>query len=203
MKLHWSPRSPYVRKVDIVAHETGLSELIERVRSPVFMTAMNPEVMQDSPLNKIPVLVLEDGHALYDSLVICLYLDSRHTGAKLAPQDGAGWWRLLQQHALGNGLLDLLILWRNVRDRPEQSRSRKHLDAFAAKTAAVLDGLEERPPPPCSETFDLAAITFGCALGYLDFRFADLEWRNHYPRLAAWEAEFAARPSARATMPHE
>src|SRR5688572_8469512 len=109
MKLHWSPRSPYVRKVMIVAHETGLADSIEKMRTPVAMTAPNKSLMRDNPLSKIPTLITDDGMVLFDSLLICEYLDSLHAGPKLFPADGAERWQALRWHALGNGMLDAEI----------------------------------------------------------------------------------------------
>ncbi|HTK36547.1 MAG TPA: glutathione S-transferase N-terminal domain-containing protein [Caulobacteraceae bacterium] len=202
MKLHWSPKSPFVRKVMIVAVEIGLIDKITLVRSPVVMTSVNAAVMADNPLNKIPTLVLDDGTALFDSLVICLYLDSLHDGPKVVPAGEAG-FRTLTLHALTNGLLDLLILWRNERDRPAETRSQPHLDAYAAKTAAALRVLEGKAERFSPASFDLGHITLGCALGYLDFRFADMGWRTGRPALTAFFECFSARSSARATVPHE
>ncbi len=200
MKLHWSPKSPYVRKVDVAAYELGLTDRIDRVRSPVAMSTVNPEVSADNPLNKIPTLVLDDGQALFDSLVICLHLDSLGEAPRLVPEAGARRWAVLRDHALAQGLTDLLILWRQELERPESAWSPRHLAAFEAKVCATLDRLEQAPPDPQP---DLATIATGCALGYADFRFPGLAWRKGRPRLAAWEAEFAERPSMRATRPHD
>src|SRR6516165_7432240 len=89
MKLHWSPRSPFVRKVMIAAHETGLVDLWTCVRTVVAMTAPNAALLPDNPLSKIPTLVLDDGSALYDSGVICEYLDALDGKPQLFPAEGA------------------------------------------------------------------------------------------------------------------
>ena len=117
MKLHWSPRSPFVRKVMVAAHETGLVERLSLVRTVVAMTTTNKELQPDNPLSKLPTLVLDDGTPLYDSVVICEYLDTLHDGPKLFPSDAKAKWTALRRHALGDGLLELLILWRNERER--------------------------------------------------------------------------------------
>jgi glutathione S-transferase len=110
----------------------------------------------------------------------------------------------LRLHALANGLIDALILWRNERDRPEQARSGPHLDAYAFKVGATLDHLEAIEVSRLDgRSFDLGHITLGTALGYADFRFGDLGWRSTRPILTAWFEEFSARPSARATAPVE
>jgi glutathione S-transferase len=197
MKLHWSPRSPFVRKVMIAAHETGLADRLTCVRTVVAMTAPNAALLPDNPLSKIPTLVLDNGSPLYDSAVICEYLDSLHDGPRLFPADPKARWIALRRHALGNGLLDLLILWRNERERTEPSQP--HLDAYAVKYKAALEALEKEAPAIVATPFGIGHIAVGCALSYADFRFADLDWRAGHPQLAAWHRSFSQRPSARAT----
>ena len=118
MKLHWSPKSPYVRKVMICAHELGLADRIELVRSVAAMLKPNPRLMEDNPLSKIPTLVLPDGFALFDSAVICEYLNDL-AGGSLFPSHGNDKWQALRWHAFGDGLLDAAILWRNERERAQ------------------------------------------------------------------------------------
>jgi glutathione S-transferase len=141
--------------------------------------------------------VTEDGTVLYDSLVICEYLDSLGPAPRLVPTMGPPRWTELRRHALANGLLDLLILWRNERERAAPDPSL--LDAFALKTRVALDALEGEVEAIGAGPVGLAAITVGVLGGYLDFRFGDLGWRQGRPRLAAWHAEFASRPSMGAT----
>ena len=137
MKLHWSPKSPYVRKVMVVAHETGIAPKLELVRSVAAMLKPNERLMRDNPLSKIPTLVLEDGSALFDSVVICEYLNDLAGGA-LFPQSGEAKWQALRWHALADGLIDTLILWRNERERTEMQCSAALMDAFELKTIAAL-----------------------------------------------------------------
>jgi len=197
MKLHWSPRSPFVRKVMIAAHELGVADRIETVRTMVAMTRPNTELLVDNPIGKIPTLILDDGTAIYDSLTICEYLDNLAAAPKLFPPPGPARWSALTRHALAHGLLDALILWRNERDKPEARQTPEWLAAFAVKTHATLDRFETTVPVP--EAFGIAEITTGCALSYMDFRFPDLDWRNGRNNLAAWHAGFEARPSVLAT----
>lgn len=199
MTLHWSPKSPYVRKVDIVAHETGLNPWIDRVRTVVAMTEPNAPLMRDNPLSKIPTMVLADGRKLFDSVVICEYLDSLHDGPKLFPATGDARWDALRRHAQANGLLDLLIYWRNERNRPDGERSPVHLAAYAAKVAATLDRWDDEAPRLVDAPFDIGQVGLGCALGYLDFRFEDLNWTLGRPALSAVYQTFRARASAQAT----
>jgi glutathione S-transferase len=199
MKLHWSPRSPYVRKVMVAAYELGLADRIERRRTTVAMSSSNADLRPDNPLNKIPTLVLDDGLALFDSYTILEYFDQLAGGGKLIPASGHERILTLRLHAFGSGLLDLLILARNERDRPDEQRSPDHMAAFAAKRAATLDRLEQDATAIEQGPFMIGQIAVGCALSYLDFRFAAEPWRQARPHLAAWHKSFEARPSAQAT----
>lgn len=199
MKLHWSPRSPFVRKVLVAAHELGLTGRIHCVRTAVRMTQPNMDLLLENPLSKIPTLVLADGTVLIDSVVICEYLDVLAGGGILFPPSGPERWTTLARHALGNGLLDILILWRNERDKSEQARLPALLDSFALKTRTALDRLEGDALNLSATRFGIGHIAIGCCLSYLDFRFPDLNWRVGHPALAAWHESFSARPSAQAT----
>ncbi|MEC9342793.1 MAG: glutathione S-transferase N-terminal domain-containing protein, partial [Pseudomonadota bacterium] len=120
MKLHWSPRSPFVRKVMIVLHETGQAGMVECVRTVVAYAAIpGNEILDDNPLGKVPALVLDDGMVLFDSRVICEFLDGLHDGPKLLPASGIDRLQHLRWQALGDGMTDILILWRNEQMRPE------------------------------------------------------------------------------------
>lgn len=199
MKLHWSPRSPFVRKVMVVLHETGQTDSVDCVRTVVAMDTPNAELMRDNPLSKLPTLVLDDGSALFDSRVICEYLDGLHDGAKLFPPPGDERFQALRWQALGDGLLDLLILWRYERARPEETRLRPFLMAFAAKAAITLARLETEVPALNAAPFGIGPIAIAVALAYLDFRFPDMAWRTGRPALADWYDGVAARPSMAAT----
>jgi glutathione S-transferase len=199
MKLHWSPRSPFVRKVMIVAHERGVADRLTCVRTVAAMTTPHAELMQDNPLSKIPTLVLDDGTALYDSPVICEYLDALDGEPQLFPPERAARLTALRRQALGDGFLDLVVLARNERLRPHPSDV--HLASAAARTTAVLESLEAEADALTASGFTIGHIAIGCALGYLDFRFAEQDWRKDHQRLAIWHAVFAARPSVVATRP--
>jgi glutathione S-transferase len=199
MKLHWSPRSPFVRKVMVAAHELGLADRLDCVRSVAAMSKPNPEIMADNPLSKIPALVLDDGQVVVDSGVIVEYLDSLAGGGRLVPLSGPARWTALSRHALANGLLDLLILWRNERDKPEARQTLDWLNSFQTKAEATFDRFERDAPGLAGEAFGIGHIALGCALSYADFRFADLAWRDHRPALTEWHKGFAVRPSMIAT----
>jgi glutathione S-transferase len=199
MKLHWSPRSPFVRKVMIVAHETGLVDKLTLVRTIAAATRPHAELMHDNPLSKIPTLVLDDGRPLYDSPVICEYLDQLHGGAKLFPAETQARFDALRRQALGDGLLDLLILLRDERMR--QHSSEVHLASYAARRKATLAAMNAEADQLSATPYTIGHIGVGCALGYLDFRFASEGWRQDHPQLAGWYADFSARPSVRNTEP--
>jgi glutathione S-transferase len=201
MKLHWSPRSPFVRKVMIVAHEVGIADKLSCVRTVAATMKPHAELMLDNPLSKIPTLVLDDGTVLYDSPVICEYFDGLHDGPKLFPAEGRARLAALRRQALGDGLLDALILWRAEVMRPAEQQSQPYLASFSARNEATLTALEREAPAIGSSAFSIGHIAIGCALAYLDFRYADRQWRSDHPQLATWHATFAARPSFRATEP--
>ncbi|MGE0035433.1 MAG: glutathione S-transferase family protein [Xanthobacteraceae bacterium] len=199
MKLHWSPRSPFVRKVMIVAHELGLTGRLDCVRTVAATTRPHPELMHDNPLSKIPTLVLDDGTVLYDSRVICEYLDGldgRHT---MFPADGVARFVALRRQALGDGALDFLLLLRNEHERPQPSPM--HLAAYTTKKQSVLKSLEQEADGLAATPFNIGHVAIGTALSYLDFRYADEDWRTPHPRIANWHRDFCARSSVRATEP--
>ncbi len=198
MKLHWSPKSPYVRKVMICAHELQLLDRLELVRTVAAMLQPNDVLMQDNPLSKIPTLVLADGTVLFDSIVICEYLNEL-AGGPLFPSQGLAKWRALRWHALGDGALDALILWRNEREREQPLPAL--LKAFEKKTRASLDLLDAEAQALGEAEFSIGHLTIACTLGYLDYRFDAFGWRLLAPRLATWFETLSQRPSFAATAP--
>lgn len=199
MKLYWSSRSPFVRKVMIFAHECGLAGRLECVRTVVAMSRPNLELLHTNPLGKIPTLVLDDGTALYDSAVICEYLDSLHHGRKLFPAAGAERWTALRRHALGNNLMDNLMLWRNEMLRPQPQQSPETLAAFDVKVRNAITALDREADALAATPVDIGHVAIGCALGYADFRFSGIGWRSGHARIARWQETFAQRPSMRNT----
>lgn len=201
MKLHWSPRSPFVRKVLVFAHEVGLADRIEKVRTHVAMTQPNRDLLQVNPLGKIPTLITDDGMVLFDSTVICEYFDSLHKGRKLFPQAAGKHWQALRWHALGDNMLDTLVLWRNEGLRPQAQQSPEIIVGFLAKTQSSLDALEKEAPELAAARFGIGHVAIGVALGYIDFRFPELRWREGRKAITAWYESFAQRPSAQSTVP--
>jgi glutathione S-transferase len=143
--------------------------------------------------------VLDDGTVIYDSPVICEYLDSLDGWPKLFPAEAGARLTALRRQALGDGFLDLLVLMRNERERAQPSEL--HHESAAARKTAVLKSLEYEAPALSASSFSIGHIAIGCALSYLDFRYADEDWRKNHLHLANWHASFAARRSFRATQP--
>lgn len=199
LQLRYSPASPFVRKVVVFAHEAGLADRLELVRTDVW--APDTDIFRDNPLGKVPTLVSDDG-TFIGSLLCCDYLDTLHKGKRLIPPAGPQRWRVLQLHALADGVIEAGVarVVEQIR-RPEALVFQGFLDRQADKIRRALDALEAQAAS-LGERVDLATITLGCALGYLDFRLPQLEWRHGRTALERWEAGFAARPSMVATTPH-
>ena len=202
MRLHYSYASPYVRKVMVVAIETDQQDALELTVCKVSPVVPLSAVNRDNPLGKVPCLVTDDGQALFDSRVICEYLDSRHDRPKLFPA-GPARWTALRRQAQADGMLDAGILARyETVLRPEERRWPDRIEGQKAKIARGLDALEDEAES-FDDVVDIGTIAIGCALGWLDFRYAADDWRAGRPRLAAWFERFAARPSMATTVPKE
>jgi glutathione S-transferase len=199
MKLYYSPASPYVRKVRVLALETGLMENIEL--AAVSLTPIGPDanLCGDNPIGKIPTLVRDDGSALYDSRVICEYLDAQHNGKRMFPDNGDARWNAVRRQALADGILDAAVGTRyETFLRPEEFRWPDWINAQLTKVRRSLDAIESET---LGDIVDIGTISVACALGYLDFRYPDEGWRDSRPKLAAWYQKFAKRPSMRETQP--
>jgi glutathione S-transferase len=202
MRLHGGPLSPFVRKVGICVLEKGIEQRVERLRSPTAMLKANESLMHLNPLSKIPTL--ETGtHVLFDSDVICEFLDAAFPTPLLFPAVGDERWRALRWNALASGALDMLVLWRFELNRPEQQQSPTALQVYEQKCSATLARIETEMPALQASGFGIGHVAMGCVFGYLDFRFASLGWRKGRPQSAAWFEQFMLRPSAQATMPYE
>jgi glutathione S-transferase len=203
LRLHYSYASPYVRKVMAVAIETGQRDKLELTVRKVSPVAPDAEVNRDNPLGKVPCLVTDDGMALFDSRVICEYLDGLHGGRKMFPAAGPARWMALRRQAEGDGILDAGVITRyETFLRPEAYRWQDWVQGQKAKIARALDALEGEAAS-FGETVDIGTITIGCGLGYLDFRYAADDWRAGRPKLAAWFEKFGKRPSMATTVPKE
>ena len=199
MLLHHSLTSPFARKVAVLLHETGLVgrvpfETVDGWAEPTALTA-------DNPLSMVPTLVLDDGSSLYDSPVICEYLDRQHAGTPMIPADGTPRWQVLREQALADGVLDCaLAVFVELAKRPQDKCWDGWLDLKRRAIRRSLDRWEQEVDQLAGRV-DLGTISIAVALGYLDLRGAVGEWRDRRPRLAAWFGGFAQRPSMRATAP--
>jgi glutathione S-transferase len=203
MRLHHSHSSPYARKVVVVAHEAGLMAQLDLTVTSVSPVALTTEVAADNPLGKLPCLVTDDGEPLYDSRVICEYLDSGHSGHKLFPHDGPTRWLALRRQALADGICDASILCRyETVLRPRDRQWQDWIDGQTRKVHASLDQLE-READSFPTLPDIGTITTAVALAYRDFRFPEDDWRATRPKLSHWYEDFAKRPSMQATRPPE
>ena len=203
MTLHWSPRSPYVRKVMIAIFEMGLQDRVQTVRTVAGGTTPHRELMKVNPLGKIPTLEIGDGTVIYDSPVIIEYLDSLHSRSRLYPAAWPERLTALRRHALGQGMLDAALPLLGEGFRPPEKQSEPHKELWRAKLRACVDALEGEADALSADAFSIGHIAIGVALGYLDFRFDGLQWRQAHPKLTAWHANFNARPSVAANMPAE
>ena len=194
MKLLLSPASPYARKVWLAAAELGLADRIEVSSAAASPVAENPDLSVLNPLGKIPVLVTDEGQALYDSRVIADYLDSL-TARRLCPSSGPERWTVQTLHAAADGLLDAALLARYEEAlRPEPLRWTDWRRGQGEKIRRVLD-LFEATDLKAGDDARICDIAAACALGYLDFRFGAEPWRDGRPRLAAFFEAFTRRPA--------
>lgn len=199
MKLNYSPSSPFVRKVHVVALELGLADQIELVMTEGTPLASDATRVAANPLGKIPSLERPDGPTLYDSRVICQYLDAL-AGGRLYP--AAHRWEVLTLEATAEGIMDAGVLMvYESRCRPEELVYPTWVDAQWEKISRALDVLESRWMSHLHGPLDAGQIGVACALGYLDLRHGARDWRKGRPSLAAWEGKFAARDSMAQTRP--
>jgi glutathione S-transferase len=195
MRLHSTITSPYARKVWVLAHETGLVDRIQRIPT-------NPHVDEylrhDNPLCRVPTLLLEDGETLFDSPVICEYLDGLHSGPRLIPTEGAARWRALRLQALGDGMLDANVSRRMEMIRPANEQSvgwiARQIQALEGACSWLEGRLDQFEGP-----ITIGHIAVGCALGYFDIRYPDDPWRVRHPHLAVWYKVFEERSSMQKT----
>ena len=202
MTLFHNPASPFVRKVMVLLHETGQTDRVALQISQLSPVSPDAVLNLDNPLGKIPALRLADGNVLYDSRVILDYLDQQHVGNPLIPAEGSARWRRLTLAALADGIMDAAVMVRyELALRAPEKHWPEWLDAQREKIRRALAVLEADAIAELTCHFDVAAISVACALGYLDLRHPDLNWRDAQPQLAAWYFEVSQRPSMLATVP--
>jgi glutathione S-transferase len=196
MKLAYSPASPYVRKVTACAIARGIDGQIERWK----VATTDPALVEFNPLSKVPTLVLDDGTVLYDSPVICEYLDSVGNAPKLFPAPGPARWKALTQEALGDGILDATQPRRRELTLPQDEGRKTYIELQRGKVTRAL-GVLEKEAGSLGDLTTIGEITIGCALGYLDFRYANEPWRPGHPKLEAWYAKVAKLAPLAQTVP--
>jgi glutathione S-transferase len=201
MKLIGATGSPYVRKVRVVMAE----KKIEFEFVPEDVWSADTTISKLNPLGKVPTLIMEDGGAVFDSRVICEHLDTVSPLQKLMPPVGRSRIEVKTWEALADGLCDAAIAWRLEKMmHPPEHLSQRWLDRQMGKIndsiEAIASGLGSKAY--CTEgKYTLADVAVGCALGYLDFRFAEIDWRKSHPSLAVYAAKIFARPSFVDTLP--
>jgi len=195
LKLYSNAASPFARKCRVIAHELGLK--LEEIRT---LPMQDPEFRRINPLGKIPALVLDDGSVLIDSPVICEYLN--HTGGgKFFPgmnifKHNSGRWKALGLAALGDGLADAAVAWIILgRENPVPEASRQRQMQTVLATLDMLERVKFAKDPTIGE------ISVACAIGYVEFRMPDLDWKSSRPNLSAWYARFCEYPAMKATVP--
>jgi glutathione S-transferase len=198
VKLFCSLSSPYVRKVLACAIARELEDQFEMV--PVDPWSSPAALLAVNPLSKVPTLVTDDGRGLFDSPVICEYLDSLEGNIPLFPRTAGARWKALTYQAMADGILDAAVARRREGLRPPTESGAAVIARQKAVTDRTLGALEADPPPP---SVDIGTISVGCALGYLDFRFAGEPWREANPRLAAWFTTFSRHPCMARTVPKD
>lgn len=202
MKLAYSPTSPYVRKVMVLLHETDQLDAVALEDGSGTPLAPNAQVAQKNPIGKVPALERPEGATLYDSRVICAFLDAR-AGDKLYPT-GARRWETLTLEATADGILDAaLLMTYEARLRPEDLQMPDYVDGQWRKIAQACTALNTRWMSHLSGPLDMGQIAVACALGYVDFRHDARGWRTGNDALATWYASFSERPSMQATCPPE
>ncbi len=202
MKLYYTPTSPFVRKVLLCAHERGLASRIEHVLLRPSPVSADPTLSRDNPLAKIPALVLDDGSSLYDSPVICAYLDTIGTARRMIPEHGPERWRVLRQEALCDGLLDAgVLVYYEKNFRPKELHWSSWIEGQSEKARQALDTLEREAKGFGTEV-DLGQICAAAAIGWLEFRDPLGDIRAGRPSLFRWYDQFRTRPSMQSTEPH-
>lgn len=198
MRLFWSAASPYARKVRAVAREKGLAGRIDEVAVDAFRDPQ--DLVAANPLGKVPALVLDDGTALYDSPVICAWLDANGAGPLLVPESGQARFRVLRAEALADGVMDLGLGLTLERRKPDGERSPTSAARWRGQIVQAVDAIAG-DGPALPDRMTLGHLAYAVALGYLDFRHPDIAWRDGHPDLAGWYAATAVRPSLAETAP--
>lgn len=201
MKLLMAGPSPFVRKVLVTLHETGQTDAVDYEVVVASPTGPSPELIAANPVGKIPALIRPDAPTIYDSRVICRFLNAR-AEADLYPEKRQ--WDVLTLEATGDGIMEAAVLMvYEIRLRPEEKRHAEWVEAQWAKIDRAVSALNTRWVSHLHGPLDIGQISVACALSYLDYRHGDRSWRTGNPALADWHAGFCERPSMIATKARE
>ncbi|MFW9079116.1 glutathione S-transferase [Pseudomonas sp. P2757] len=196
MKLYYQTHSPYARKVLVLAHELGIASSLEVIHHETSPTSPNATIYKANPLGKVPVLILDDGSALFDSIVICEYLDNLNDAPKFIPPKGPARYAALQLQALAQGMCDVGIKLRwEVERRPQALRYPAYADGQAYKLKEAYRFIEQHVD--LNGPITLGHIALATALDWIAFR--KLSDFSAQPRLSEWHQTFCERASMRAT----
>jgi glutathione S-transferase len=179
----------------VLALETGQIDRIELVKT----VTTDPDLRRNNPLQKVPAMELDDGSSLYDSRVICEYLDSQ-AGGKFFPAPGPARWTALRRQALADGMMDAAVLRMMESKKPENLRS---ADWDQRQKLKVTQGVAALEADHLGPQLDIGTLSVAIVLDYLDFRFKAEDWRPAHPKLAAWHKNFSERASLKKTLPHD
>ncbi len=200
LELRYSTTSPFVRKVSATIIECGLENHVVNIATNPW--SPDTDLGQFNPLGKVPALKLSNGQVLFDSPVICEYLDSLGTTPRLFPPEGVARWNALLLQAIGDGIMEAAVGRILESRRPEQLQSTAVASRYQVAVGRALDVLENETDD-WSDSYLIGQLTAACALEYLDFRFAAENWRVGRPKLQAWHESVMDRPSLRQTVPHD
>jgi glutathione S-transferase len=196
MKLAFSAASPYVRKVTACAIKRGINDKIERLK----IGTTDPALLQYNALSKVPTLITDDGTCIFDSPVICEFLDGIGSAPRLFPPAGPARWKALTQEALADGILDATQPRRRELTLPQDEGRKGYIALQQGKVTRAVAEFEKQAGS-LGNLDTIGEISIGCALGYLDFRYANEPWRAGHPKLTAWYEKVVKLPPLADTMP--
>ncbi len=199
MKIFYSSASPFVRKAMIVAEELGITDRIERVPSAASPVNRDANIIPFNPLGQVPTFITDDEQVLFDSKVICEYLNTTFKGNLFGDEQTR--WKLLTDHAAADGAIAAALLVRyELLARPEALRWQEWLQGQTDKITTALQYFEDKAKE-LEDRIDIVTITLACAVDYLDFRLPEYDWKKRFPALQAWYDKFSVRESIASTKP--
>lgn len=199
MKIFYSAASPFVRKTMIVAEELGIVDRIERLPAAASPVSRDRTIIPFNPLGQVPTFMTDDEQVLFDSKVICEYLNDKFDGKLFGDEHTR--WSVLTDHAAADGVIAASLLVRyELLARPEALQWNEWIDGQTDKITTGLQYFEDKAAT-LEDRIDIVTITLACAFDYLDFRLPDYNWQKRFPALKAWYDKFSVRPSIATTRP--